>query len=70
MIEKGIENILTAIEHANDIQISQIIRAVIRRYNLVFPEWDILFLSIPKEPDQRRAQLEDMLEHLKNGNIF
>ena len=62
--------LLTAIEQADDTQISQIIHAVIRRYSLVFPDWDVLFLSLPKDPSQRRLQLEHMLEQLKEGHTF
>ena len=58
--------VLKAIEQANDMQISEIIRAVIRRYDFVFPDWDVFFLSLPKEPIERRSQLEHMLEHLKD----
>ena len=67
---KNFLNVLATIEQADDTQISQIIRAVIRRYGLVFPDWDVLFLSVPKDPSQRRLQLEHMLEQLKEGHTF
>ena len=67
---KNFLNVLASIEQADDTQISQIIRAVIRRYGLVFPDWDVLFLSIPKDPSQRRLQLVHMLEQLKEGHTF
>ena len=67
---KNFLNVLATIEQADDTQISQIIRAVIRRYGLVFPDWDVLFLSIPKDPSQRRLQLVHMLEQLKEGHTF
>lgn len=62
--------VLSVIEQADDLQISKIIRAVIRRYGLVFPDWDVLFLSVPKAPEQRRSQLERMLEYLKDHNTL
>ena len=68
--QKLFSSVLAAIEQADDTQISQIIRAVIRRYSFIFPDWDVLFLSIPKDPSQRRLQLEQMLEHLKEGHSF
>lgn len=68
--ENTISAVLAAIEKADDLQINQIIRAVIRRYSLVFPDWEVFFLSLPKDPGQRRAQLESMLEHLKEGRTL
>lgn len=67
---KNFLNVFAIIEQADDMQISQIIRAVIRRYGLVFPDWDVLFLSVPKDPTQRRLQLEHMLEQLMEGHTF
>ena len=67
---KNFLNVLASIEQADDTQISQIIRAVIRRYGLVFPDWDVLFLSVPKDPTQRRLQLEHMREQLMEGHTF
>lgn len=68
--KKQMSAITKAIERADDAQISQIIQAVVRRYGLVYPDWDVLFLSLPKEPNQRRIQLEFMLEHLKENHTL
>ena len=56
-----------AISRADDFEISQIIQTVIRRYSVVYPDWEVMFLSLPKEPEERREQLEQMLGTLKNG---
>lgn len=63
------DHFLRAIENASDEEITEIIAALIRRYSRLHPEWEILFLSLPKEPTQRRRQLELMLEKLHEGTL-
>lgn len=63
--EIPLKNILKQIEAADDIEINQIIDAVTRRYLTVFPDEEILFLSVPRDPEKRNAQLALMLEQLK-----
>ena len=62
--------VLSYIEDADCNEIDAIIDAVIHRYCRHHPEWDILFLSLPKEECARRKQLERMLEMLKNGETI
>ena len=63
-------DMLTRIEEADDCEISEIIRAVIRRYQRVFPDWEVVFYSLPKADEiQRRASIDgliDMLNREKN----
>ena len=52
------EELLAQIEQADDIQISRIIRAVIRRYSSVSPEHEVVFLSLPtNDPEERQLVL-------------
>lgn len=71
MIRKIIFKILISqITQADDVEITEIIRAVIRRYTLVYPEWEVMFLSVPREANARREQLEEMLRLLeKQGTL-
>lgn len=64
---RSMNKLIKIIETADDLEISQIIHAVVRRYADVYPDWDVFFLSLPKEPAERREQLAQMLEALKNG---
>lgn len=68
--QRAMAKVLKTIEQADDAQIAQIMKAVVHRYGKAFPDWDILFLSIPKEPTQRRSQLEYMLEYLKSHHTY
>ena len=60
-----LQDILLQIEQADDAQISQIIQAVVRRYKAVFPDWEVIFLSLPLQPEQRAAVLEETIAQLK-----
>lgn len=64
-----LDAILEIIQNANDDQINIIIDAITRRYNQLFPEWEILFLSMPKDRQKRNAQLSIMLEQLKMDKL-
>ena len=60
------EMILTGIENANDHEIGDIIRAVIKRYKKLFPAWQVIFLSVPLDNEKERMEsIEQMLEFLK-----
>lgn len=66
----ALTEILSYIENANDDQINQLLDAVSRRYRRLFPEWDIIFLSLPMEPAERNHQLEWMLHQLSDGTVL
>jgi len=66
----SMDDVIERICYASDLEINRILDAVTLRYCRLFPEWDILFLSLPKEPEQRRSQLEQMLRMLVEGQLF
>ena len=59
------QDILARIEQADDLEISQIIQAVIRRYKTVFPDWEVIFLSLPLQPEAKAELLEEAIAQLK-----
>ena len=59
--------ILSYIEDANDWQISEIIHTTVHRFNQLFPDWDVSFLSLPKnDPAERERMLQAILQLHKN----
>lgn len=59
------EELLEQIEQADDIGISRIIQAVIRRYGRVYPEHEVVFLSLPTSvPEERQTVLQNALTML------
>lgn len=56
--------VLKAIENFDDPQLNEIIQAVIRRYQTLFPDWDVMFLSLSRNPEERRKQLDLTVDFL------
>lgn len=53
--------VIKAIENASDTQINEIINAVTRRYERLYPDWEVVFYSISREPKKRRTQKWQLL---------
>lgn len=56
--------LLSRIEKANDLEINEIINAVLRRYKVVYPEWDVVFLSLPSTDAKKRGELLDRITRI------
>ena len=70
MFRKAINHfVLRQVAKSDDAQISQIIQAVISRYAEVYPGWDVSFLSLPKDPAQRRKQVQRLIDLLENNEL-
>ena len=68
--EPGLLAVLAYIEEADCNEIDLIIDSVTRRYSRFHPDYDISFLSLPKEPKERKKQLEQLLEQIKAGQLL
>lgn len=60
-----LKRILDRIENADDSEISEIINAVVRRYGRVYPDWDVMFLSVRKDPEKRKEDVEGIIRMLR-----
>jgi len=58
-------DILERIEQADDREISEIAQAAMRRYEKVFPDWEVGLLSLHKDPALRQKEIEEIMEFLK-----
>ena len=61
--------LLSQIENADDILMQQILQTVIRRYGTVFPQWEVVFYSLPKEPQQRRQEIQALIQFLQTHEM-
>ena len=60
-----LEDVLKRITVADDCEINEIMEAIRQRFRTVFPVWDVLYLSCPKnDPLQRQQTLEALTEYL------
>ena len=60
------EEIIKAIQQADDFLIRDVINAVIHRYAQIFPEWEVMFLTLHKEPKARAKDIKAHIKFLKN----
>ena len=61
-----LSKVLEFIRQADDSQISTIIQALVSRYGEVYPDWDVTFLSLPKnDPEERKNLIQHFLNSVK-----
>ena len=61
-----LDRVLTFIRKADDRQINEIIQALIARYGEVYPNWDVTFLSLPRNnPEERNNVIQHFLKSVK-----
>ena len=58
--------LLHQIEQADEIQLNDIIRAVMRRYNALRTDREITFLSLPTDPKTRNEELEEIIHFIRS----
>jgi len=59
------KQILEKIEQADDFQIREIMDAVERRYAIAYPQWDVFYAAVHKDPALRRKDLEDLAAYIE-----
>ena len=58
-------DLVSRIQHADDTEISTIIEAVVERYALVYPGWEVMFCSLPKnDPKERNVYVQRIIAYL------
>lgn len=53
------------IAQADGVEIEKLLKAVLRRYTVLFPDWEVCAVSIQKS-DDRNEQLDRMITMLQN----
>ena len=62
-------DLIKTIQLANDEELSQIILEIIARYGALHPDWEVIFLSLPKNDlKERRRCIRAAVSMLKNEN--
>lgn len=58
--------ILEKIRRADDAEINEIIEAVTLRYQEVYPDWEVMFLSLPRnDPDACLRKLDQIADFVR-----
>ncbi|MGM9604637.1 MAG: hypothetical protein ACI3XG_06190 [Faecousia sp.] len=65
-----LRDILDFIENAEDFEMSEIVKAAVRRNDWLYPELETVFLTLPREDsEQRRRSLESAVDLLMKENL-
>ena len=65
-----LRDVLDFIENAEDFEMSEIVKAALRRNDWLNPELETVFLTLPREDtEQRRRILESTVELLMQENL-
>ena len=62
----SLDDVLKRIETANDYEINEIMEAVRCRFAVAFPDWEVLYLSCPKNDSVQRKQALEILTQYFN----
>lgn len=57
-------DLMMEIARADDAEIKRLLKAVLQRYSVLFPDWEVSTISLRKSSD-RNAQLDQMIEILQ-----
>ena len=53
-------DLIEAISHASDLEINDVLQAVLQRYAELFPDWDVCTFSLQKKGD-RNEQIDNII---------
>ncbi len=59
------QNVIKAIEQADDFEIREIMDAVERRYAIAHPQWDVFYAAVRKDPALRKMDLDDLVAYIE-----
>lgn len=65
MKAKHCEPLTERIRSANGAELNEIINAAIRRYGELFPEWEMHFISMHRNGEKRRADIQKLVQFLE-----
>ena len=55
-----ISDVLSYIAQADDGQLNEITSALTARYKVLFPDWEVVYLSLPLQDPERREQIWEL----------
>lgn len=58
------EALLNRLDHCDDLEMNEAVQHIIHWYHIRHEDWDISFLSLPKDREKRRRHLEQLLHML------
>ena len=66
-MSKSLQEVLSYIGQSSDHEIHEIMKAVQSRYSTRYPDWEVIYISCPRnDPKERDRTLEFLMKHF-NG---
>ena len=59
------EELLQRIAVADDFEIQDIMRAVERRYKIAFPDWEVVYMAIHRDPKLKEKDLKGIIARIE-----
>ena len=59
------ETVLSRIAQASYTELEQIMRAVENRFSVAFPDWEVIYVSVHKDPKLRKEEVARLLEFIE-----
>ncbi len=59
------EELLRRIEELDDEGLQEVVAAARHRYSELFPEWEVVYIALHKEPELRKQELKNLLTILE-----
>lgn len=56
--------LLTYIENADDKQLNQIMTAIECRYRSAYPDWEVIYIAVHREQENRKKDIDSIVERL------
>lgn len=64
-----LQAVLSFIRHSSDDTLYQIMRSIERRYAHVYPDWDVLYIAVHKDPKLRKAEIAQLITFLEKDTL-
>ena len=64
-----LQAVLSFIRHSSDDTLYQIMRSIERRYAYVYPDWEVLYIAVHKDPKLRKAEIAQLITFLEKDTL-
>ena len=65
----GMGDLIGEIAKTDAVQIEEVMRAVVKRYGELFPDWEVSMISLDRKAD-RSKQIDEMIAMLQSMKTF
>ncbi len=67
------QEILNKVQSMTEVELQELMDAIQQRYTEAYPEWEVLYLSLHRDPALRQEEVKELLDFLNHhprGNFL